>query len=175
LTNEFLLASFSKVNIFLQPYVAKYLATNSFVLKQKMGFNLPELPSDVVYLNGKSNFGRLVIDRFEYGFKDVSAFGRLTERLTVWICDKYRPNADSRYSFLVITKNGCTILNDLIKEYMMVQLHSKVLQESTKGVLERDSIIEFLRFFEIEEDVYSFESCKKAYYRWKKNGHLIDC
>lgn len=166
------MASYSTLKIYLQPYVAKYLESISR-LRKHLRQGVDDLPEDAVYFDNKSKEGKCLLALLEAGTKKPSPQYRMNTPIEITVCDKYRPEFDSRYEFITMSDASCKLLNDMIKDLIFVKLHFYVVGRE-KGAKEMDAIRAFLRFHGINEDVLQFESAKKWFYRARKDVESID-
>lgn len=166
------MATYSTIKIHLQPHVAKYLETVSR-LRKHLRQGVDDLPKEAVYFDSKSHEGRMILSFIEANNQKNTKQYRLDSPFTFMICDKYRPDFDSRYYFLTISNKHCKMLNDLIKTHMISKLYAYVVSKKDEQK-EMNAIRAWLLFYGIDEDVLSFEAAKKWLYRSKKTFESLE-
>lgn len=162
------MANFSRLKIYVQPYVAKYLEVHSSIIKvdERSVGNVPE---GALYFNRYNVVGKLLISLLEHATKARnSKHGFLTQPVVVAVADQQFENFNTKLHPVCISNSSCDFINQLIKEMMWAQLYFKVNADLKNGKKMIDAINEFYTFFGITEEDLSFEARKKGYYRYSK-------
>lgn len=162
------MANFSKVKIYVQPYVAKYLAVHSQLIKFDKR-SKPLFPKGALYFNNRNVVGKLLIRLLEKAdLARAHKHGVRTEAVVLAIADQQWPHVNSKRHPVGISNESCEYVNQVIKELMWAQLYYKVKADRENGRKMIASINEFYAFFDITEDDLSFEARKKGFYRYSK-------
>lgn len=90
MTNAIILANFSNLKIYVQPYVAKYLAVNSQLIKIPKHI-VDQVPENSLYFNANNVVGKLLILSLEIvDFDRAHKHGLRPEAVIVALTDWHR-------------------------------------------------------------------------------------
>jgi hypothetical protein len=146
--------------------VAAYLCSISKLRKGLHQVN--DLPEDSNYFDKNSNEGKVIFSCLEKGFEKAKRNKRRTRLLEITITDTKRPDVDNRFEHFYIPDNKARLVNDMVKDLMIMKLNTYVSDRKAKGCLEKHSIQAWLRFYGLDDRVLTFETAKKWLFRTRK-------